>query len=270
MRADNHQLLQPLFVSTLSDKVKYDVERHRPRLQDRRQDRRARTRRCPRPARCSGPSWRRRCADVRARHLLAAERRGLRAAAVHAVERAHAHLQHDGRAQLRAREHLHAGRVLLLADRRAGSGSGRRSWWRRCWCGVARRAGRALRAAPRAPARPRRRDPLHLRARLRDRARSSIMAVGTQSDREPVPAVIDFPAFTLFGTQLSVLQGADDGDLGGDVRVPLSRVQAHARRPRHPGGAHAPAAWWARSATTCRASSCWCSRWAARSRGSRA
>ena len=27
MRADNHQLLQPLFVSTLSDKVKYDVEK---------------------------------------------------------------------------------------------------------------------------------------------------------------------------------------------------------------------------------------------------
>jgi branched-chain amino acid transport system substrate-binding protein len=26
MRADNHQLLQPLFVSTLSDKVKYDLE----------------------------------------------------------------------------------------------------------------------------------------------------------------------------------------------------------------------------------------------------
>ena len=26
MRADNHQLLQPLFVSTFSDNVKYDVE----------------------------------------------------------------------------------------------------------------------------------------------------------------------------------------------------------------------------------------------------
>ena len=26
MRADNHQLLQPLFVSTLSDKTKYDIE----------------------------------------------------------------------------------------------------------------------------------------------------------------------------------------------------------------------------------------------------
>jgi branched-chain amino acid transport system substrate-binding protein len=26
MRADNHQLLQPIFVSTLSDKAKYDVE----------------------------------------------------------------------------------------------------------------------------------------------------------------------------------------------------------------------------------------------------
>jgi branched-chain amino acid transport system substrate-binding protein len=26
MRADNHQLLQPMFVSTMSDKVKYDVE----------------------------------------------------------------------------------------------------------------------------------------------------------------------------------------------------------------------------------------------------
>jgi branched-chain amino acid transport system substrate-binding protein len=27
MRADNHQLLQPMFVSTMSDKVKYDVEK---------------------------------------------------------------------------------------------------------------------------------------------------------------------------------------------------------------------------------------------------
>ncbi len=27
MRADNHQILQPLFVSTLSDSVKYDVEK---------------------------------------------------------------------------------------------------------------------------------------------------------------------------------------------------------------------------------------------------
>jgi branched-chain amino acid transport system substrate-binding protein len=26
MRADNHQLLQPLFISTLSDKAKYDIE----------------------------------------------------------------------------------------------------------------------------------------------------------------------------------------------------------------------------------------------------
>ena len=27
MRADNHQILMPMFVSTLSDNVKYDVER---------------------------------------------------------------------------------------------------------------------------------------------------------------------------------------------------------------------------------------------------
>ena len=27
MRADNHQLLQPLFISTFSDNVKFDVER---------------------------------------------------------------------------------------------------------------------------------------------------------------------------------------------------------------------------------------------------
>jgi branched-chain amino acid transport system substrate-binding protein len=26
MRADNHQLLQPLYISTMSDKAKYDVE----------------------------------------------------------------------------------------------------------------------------------------------------------------------------------------------------------------------------------------------------
>ena len=40
MRADNHQLLQPLFVSTFSDNVKFDVEKTGPRVQDRRQDRR--------------------------------------------------------------------------------------------------------------------------------------------------------------------------------------------------------------------------------------
>jgi branched-chain amino acid transport system substrate-binding protein len=27
MRADNHQVLQPMFVSTMSDNVKFDVER---------------------------------------------------------------------------------------------------------------------------------------------------------------------------------------------------------------------------------------------------
>ena len=36
-------------------------------------------------------------------------------------------------------------------------------------CGADRRRDRALRPAPRAPARPRRRDPVHVRARLPDR-----------------------------------------------------------------------------------------------------
>ncbi len=40
MRADNHQILQPLFVSTLARSVKYDSEGTGPRLEDRRQGRR--------------------------------------------------------------------------------------------------------------------------------------------------------------------------------------------------------------------------------------
>ena len=44
----------------------------------------------------------------------------LRAAAVHAELRPDADLQHDGRAEFRARQLLHAGRVLRLHDHPAG------------------------------------------------------------------------------------------------------------------------------------------------------
>ena len=81
------------------------------------------------------------------RHL-AAERRVLRAAAVHAVLGPDADLQHDGRAQLRARELLHARRLLRLLDRPEDRASGRRWCSRPLLVGAARRAGRALRPAP--------------------------------------------------------------------------------------------------------------------------
>ena len=55
---------------------------------------------------------------------LVAERRDVRAVAVHALERAHAHLQHDGHPQLRPRRVLHAGRLLRVPDQRARSDSG--------------------------------------------------------------------------------------------------------------------------------------------------
>ena len=81
---------------------------------------------------------------------LGAERRHSRAPAVHGVGRADAHLRHDGRAQLRARLVLHAGRLLRLHAHPRGrllGRPGRRPAHRR----RLRRAGRALLAAPRAP-----------------------------------------------------------------------------------------------------------------------
>ena len=71
-----------------------------------------------------------------ARPHLTPERSDLRAAAVHAVVGAHAHLQHDGRAQLRARELLHAGRVLRLRRSARRWGSGRRWSSRRSLVGA--------------------------------------------------------------------------------------------------------------------------------------
>ena len=66
-------------------------------------------------------------------HHFAAERPELRAAAVHAELGPDADLQHDGRAQFRARQLLHAGRLLRLQRSPAWSASGRRWSSRRCW-----------------------------------------------------------------------------------------------------------------------------------------
>ena len=95
-------------------------------------------------------------------HHLAAERPELRAAAVHAELGPDADLQHDGRAQFRPRQLLHAGRLLRLHDRPARrllagavhrAAAGRR----------ARRAVRALLPAPGAQVRPRAGTAVHLR-----------------------------------------------------------------------------------------------------------
>ena len=61
-----------------------------------------------------------------------AQRPQLRAAAVHAQLGPHADLQHDGRAELRPRELLHA-RCLFRLLLAGASASGRRWCWRRCW-----------------------------------------------------------------------------------------------------------------------------------------
>ena len=58
------------------------------------------------------------CSSVDAQLSRSAQRRAARHAAVHAVERADADLQHDGRAQFRARQLLHARRLFWLRDRR--------------------------------------------------------------------------------------------------------------------------------------------------------
>jgi branched-chain amino acid transport system permease protein len=50
-----------------------------------------------------------------------------------------------------------------------------------------------------------------------------------------------------------------DAGGGGDAAVGVAVAHAHAHRAGDPGGAHAPRRWSRRWATTCRASSCWCS-----------
>src|SRR6516165_3939561 len=108
------------------------------------------------------------------RHIHA-QRHPVRDAAVPDGEWPHRHLQHARRAQFRARQLLHARRLLripdqpmvrLLAGAAVGTDPGRR----------ARRCGRALRPAARAQKRPCRRVAVR------------------------IPPSLDFPAFTIFST----------------------------------------------------------------------
>ncbi len=172
MRSDDHQFFQPMYLANLGPlgkdqpfdeentgwgwkmMGKIETQRHHPsdQLQDE-------------PPELTAPSP---AGSARARHHIDVKRRALRHAAVPDGERPHADLQHDGGAQLRPRQLLHAGRVLRLSDRpdarvlaglRHRAGAGRRH----------RRADRTLRAALRAPARSGGRTPVHVRARLRHR-----------------------------------------------------------------------------------------------------
>ena len=68
-----------------------------------------------------------------------------------------------------------------------------------------------------------------------------MMVWGRNAVANPVPAVIDFSLFTRLRHAVPGLQGPDDGDLGGHVRVPLPDADAHAHRPGHPRRADASA-----------------------------
>ena len=52
-----------------------------------------------------------------------------------------------------------------------------------------------------------------------------------------IPAGLDFPLFTVYGTQLPGLSRLHAADLGPDVRRDLARPHAHAHRAGHPGRA---------------------------------
>ena len=94
---------------------------------------------------------------------LPAQRPQLRAAAVHAQLGPDADLQHDGRAELRARQLLHGGRLLRLLAVTGWSASGRRWCWRRWLVGVLGALFERYCAAPGAQVRPRARAADHLR-----------------------------------------------------------------------------------------------------------
>ena len=61
-----------------------------------------------------------------------------------------------------------------------------------------------------------------------------------------VPALLDFPLFTIYGTQFPGLSRLHAADLGADVRRDLARPHAHPHRPGHPGRA-APTPRWRRA-----------------------
>jgi branched-chain amino acid transport system permease protein len=76
------------------------------------------------------------------------------------------------------------------------------------------RGDRALRAAQGARDRPRRRDPVHVRAFVPDRGARD-HGLGAQPDREPRARDDRLRGLPPLRHELPVLQGADDGDLGG-------------------------------------------------------
>ena len=88
--------------------------------------------------------------------------------------------------------------------------------------------------------RPRRRDPVHVRTRLRHRG-DRHDDLGPQRRRQQRARGHRLSAFHRLRQHVSGVQGPDDGDLGRDVRLPLRRAQEDADRPRHPGGADASA-----------------------------
>ena len=129
-----------------------------------------------------------------------AERRALRHGFVHVGERVDADFQHDGRAQFRPCQLLHARRLFRVRDRPAHrvlacllcrAGSRRRG----------RRACRAFRTAARAQIRTRAGIAVHLRPRLRHR-RSRADDLGQAARRLSRPAVARFHRFPATSTRL--------------------------------------------------------------------
>ena len=106
--------------------------------------------------------------------------------------------------------------------------------------GRARHAGRALRPAPGAQARPRRRAAVHLRPRLPDRG-GGAPDLGPLGGRVPRAARARRPAVPDHRLAVPDLPRLHDAGVGDDAGVDLARAHAHAHRPGDPGGAHAPA-----------------------------
>ena len=172
-------------------------------------------------------------------HHLDPQRRAVRPAAVPDGERPDAHLLHDGRAQLRACQLLHAGRLLRLPDQPlgrllAGPDPGARP--RR----PGRRAGRALRPAQRAQARPRGRAAVHLRPRLRDRG-AGADRLGQVAGRFPRAGAARLSGLHGLRHQLPGLQAVHAGDLDRHLRRPVRHADADAHRPDRAGRADASA-----------------------------
>ena len=168
------------------------------------------------------------------------QRRAVRPAAVPDGERADAHLLHDGRAQLRPCQLLHAGCLLRLSDQPLGwllAGADPCTGPRRP-ASVRWSSASACAMCTSTATWPSSSSPSASRSSSRRWCRS---CGASRPVDFRVPTLLDFPAFTVFATNYPAYKLFMLADLDRHLRRPVRHADPHAHRPDRAGGADASA-----------------------------